>query len=186
MRKIAAPLIAFALWAIICFTYVSCAHAQAGGWINSGRTETDAQGRYATMWNATGVTITDGTLVMVDTVAATSGPQIPMGKGFKTWSGDAASSYRVAGILIGDTPGYDKGRVLIEGFHPNALMAATGLAGWTRLTPSLTVAGALDAYADADTANAYKKMVGSFQRYAPPGNTLRGYVWVKFGAFPRK
>jgi hypothetical protein len=175
-------LVTLVLWAALLFSLgiVTRAYPQSGGFITNGRTETNPNGRYVTMYNATGVEILDGTLVMVDTVAATTGPQIPLGKGFKTWTG--ASTDRVdlvIGILIGDCPGYDQGRVLVEGFHNNALMDATGLTGLTRLRPSLTTAGALTSWALADSVNSYKPRVGIFQRYKD-GTTLRGYVRVNF------
>lgn len=182
-RTIALVAAIFLFFFILFGARLAC--AQAGGYIQSGRTETSTFGRYVTMWNATGTEILDGTLVMVDTLAATTGPQIPLGKGFKTWNATPGQTYRVVGILIGNCPSYDKCRVLVDGGHPNALMDATALTGWARLRPSLSTAGALGAWADADSANSYKVMVGRFLRYKD-GTSLRGYVDVDFGATPKR
>lgn len=169
-----------AIWAALFFGLSAIANAQAGGYIANGRTETSPFGRYVTMWNATGTEILDGTLVMVDTVAAASGPQIPLGKGFKTWTpGTTPAPYLIAGILVGNCPGYDQGRVLVEGFHNNALMDASAITGLSRLRPSLTTVGALALYtAASDSVNSSKPIVGVFQRYANT-TSLRGYVWFK-------
>lgn len=167
-------------WALV----FSCsrAHAQGGGYVSNGRQETTPAGRYVSMWNATGTEIADGTVVMVDTVAAVTGPQIPLGKGFKTWTGaSTANVYLIAGVLIGNCPSYSQGRVMVEGFHNNVLMDASAITAFARLRPSLTTAGALALYtATADSVNSIKPIVGVFQRYKD-GTSLRGYVWVKFG-----
>lgn len=155
------------------------AHAQYGGFIQSGRSESTPDARFKRMWNATGSEILDGTVVMVDTVAAGTVTQIPLGKGFKTWDGTTGNFYRIVGLTVGNIPSYQQGRILVEGTHNNCLMAATGYTGWTRLRPSLTVAGALASVAAADSTNQYAKTVGLFQRYANT-TSLRGYVYVNF------
>lgn len=168
------------LAAVVLFLTCGKAHAQGGGYIRSGVQETTPDGRYIDMWNATGTEILDGTVVMVDTVAAITGPQIPLGKGFKTWTGaSTANVYLVAGILIGNCPSYSKGRILVEGFHNNCLMDATGITGFTRLRPSLSTAGALTSWQASDSLNAIKPIVGVFARYKD-GTSLRAYLWVKF------
>ena len=166
---------------IVMFALVS--HAQVGGFVYSPRESSRPHGEFIVAWNATGTEIPDGTLVMSDTTGATSAPQVAIGKGFKTWThsttaGDAA---RILGLTMGNTPGYSQGRVLVLGFHPWAKIDATGIAAFTRLTPSLltTTNGALRAFAAADsTANVQRKpVIGIFQRYANP-DSLRGYVWI--------
>lgn len=173
------------LWAVaILMLNASMSHAQKGGWVESGRSESTPDARYKRMWNATGSTIADGTLVMVDTVAAGTTAQIALGKGFRTWDalavGAATSNvYRIVGLTVGDIPSYSPGKILVEGTHNNALMDATAITGMTRLRPSLTTAGALASWAITDSTNLQKKAVGIFQRYATT-STLRGYVYVNF------
>ena len=154
------------------------AHAQGGGFVSSGRNDSNPHGRYLGMWNSTGVTITDGTLVMIDTLQATTNAQIPMGKAFKTWDGTEANAYRLVGVTLGDVPGNSWGRIMVEGFHRNVLMAATGVAGFAKIRPSFTVAGAAAGWAAADSISSAREPIGIFQRYKD-GSTLRGYCWIK-------
>lgn len=185
-ERLLALLAAVILWLVIIFVMgVGKAHAQGGGFVRGGAQETIPDGRFVEMWNATGTEIADGTVVMVDTVAAITGPQFPIGKGFKTWTATVGTRWDnskvglIVGILIGNCPSYSKGRILVEGFHNNALMDATAITGFTYLRPSLTTAGALTSYQASDSTNSVKPVVGVFQRYKD-GTSLRGYVWVKF------
>lgn len=179
--RLSVVVLAVLLWVLIALVFSPPkAHAQGGGYMNNGRQETTVSGRYVSMWNATGTEIADGTVVMVDTVAATSGPQIPMGKGFKTWTaGTTPDAGRVVGIVVGNCPSNSQGRVMVEGFHNNCLMDATAITGFAKLRPSLSTAGALGLWATTDSLNSQKPIVGYFQRYKD-GVTLRGFVWVKF------
>jgi hypothetical protein len=168
-----------AFWIGVALLLTPRARAQSGGWISSGRQETTVDARYKRMYNATGIEIADGTVVMIDTVAATVGPQIPLGKGFRTWSGATSSFFKIVGLTVGAVPSYSPGRILVEGLHNNALMDASGITGFTRVRPSLTTAGALGSYALTDSTNQYAKAVGVFQRYIN-GTTLRAQVYVNF------
>lgn len=179
MRPIVVAALAALLMAAAIWLWPGKAHAQYGGFIQSGRSESTPDARFKRMWNATGAEILDGTVVMVDTVAAGTVTQIPLGKGFKTWDGSVTNFYRIVGITVGNIPSYQQGRILVEGTHNNCLMAATGYTGWTRLRPSLTVAGSLASVANTDSTNQYGKTVGLFQRYKDT-TTLRGYVYVNF------
>lgn len=158
------------------------AFPQSGGFISSGRQDTTPDARFKYLWNATGAEIADGTLVMIDTVAAGVGPQIPLGKGFRTWDADVSHFYRIVGITVNNTPGFSKGKVLVEGLHNNALMDSTGCTGLSLIRVSKKTAGCLHVYiANPDSLNTVKKAVGVFQRYVS-GTSLRAQVYVNFSA----
>lgn len=178
---------------VLLSVFVTClvadkAHAQIGGEVYSERTSTRPHGHYIIGWNTTGNTITDGTLVMADTSGATATPQIAMGKGFKTWTHVTTFGHaqRVLGVLMGNTPGYSQGRILVLGFHPWVKVDATSITAFSLMRPSLvsTTNGAMAAMTAADTttittpgAAMRRPIVGIFQRYANV-DSLRGYVWV--------
>ena len=170
------------LWLTIALVFAKPAHAQGGGFIWSERSSSQPAGQYAVMWNATGSTIADGTVVMSDTTSATVQPQIPLGKGFRTYAAGTdprTTVPRIIGVTLGDVPGYSQGRILVYGWHNHVLMAATGYAGMTFLRPSFTVSGALGSWAVADSANMSSPIVGQFQRYATT-TSLYGYCKLDF------
>lgn len=157
----------------------SMAHAQGGGFVWSERSSSQPHGRYVVMWNATGSEIADGVLVQVDTTGTTVQPQIPLGKGFKTWTANPDDFYKIVGVTMGNVPGYSQGRIMVEGFHNHVLMDSTGTAGFSRVRPSLKTAGALHVYtANPDSLNAAKKACGIFERYVST-SVLYGYVYVR-------
>ena len=175
---VCAAIFGFALLILALSFIAEPAHAQIGGEMYSARDVARPHGRFIVAWNATGSTINDGTLVMADTTGATSQPQVAIGKGFKTWDGVPANARRILGVLVGNTPGYAQGRILVDGFHPWVKMDATAITGWTVLRPSFTTIGAMAAWVAADSAATNRFPTGSFQRYANT-DSLRGYVMVK-------
>ncbi len=168
------------LWA--CVGFVVQSHAQAGGFVWSERSSSQPHGEYIEMWNATGTEILAGTVVMSDTTGLTVQPQIPLGKGFRTFSAGSDPRLtvpRIIGILMDNCPGFSKRRIQIYGWTNYVKMAATGYAGMTYLRPSLTVDGALASWAITDSTNAMKPIVGQFQRYES-GTSLYGYAKIDF------
>lgn len=169
-------------WIIVCLLVAfvfTAAHAQSSNMVWSERSSSAPYGIVYPMWNATGSTIPDGTIVMTDTTGTTVQPQVVYGKGFKTFDSATGNVKRIVGVLLGDCPGYSYGRVMAMGFHNHMVMAATGITAGSYLRPSLTVAGAFTAYADADSANSFKPVVGRFQRYTTT-SALFGWGWVNF------
>lgn len=170
------------LWFCMYFVFTVPAHAQGGGFIWSERSSSTPAGMYTVAWNATGSTILDGTVVMSDTTSATVQPQIPLGKGFRTFiagSDPRLTVPRIIGVTLGNVPGYSQGRILVYGWHNHVLMAATGYTGMMYLRPSLSVSGALASWINADSTNAIKPVCGQFQRYATT-TSLYGYCKVDF------
>jgi len=170
------------LWILMACLLTLTSHAQGGGFIWSERSSSQPAGQYAVMWNASGTTIADGTVVMSDTTSATVQPQIPLGKGFVVYvagTNPVLSVHRIIGITLGDVPGYSQGRILTYGWHNHALLDATAITGMTFLRPSLSTSGALGAWAATDSVNNVKPIVGQFQRYATT-TSLYGYVKVDF------
>lgn len=168
------------LWLAILLLVVGAASAQTGGFVFSERESGQPHGLYVRAWNTTGVAIAAGTVVMADTLATGSVPQIAIGKGFKTWSGATTDRYKVMGVLIDPAPpGYSWARVMVKGFVPNAKVMS-GITGGSYLRPSLTAAGRLAAMAaNEDSLNRYKQPIGIFQRYARTDSAV-AYVWVDF------
>jgi hypothetical protein len=160
---------------------VKSAHAQSGNFVWSERSSSAPYGIVYPMWNATGSTIADGTIVMTDTTGTTVQPQISFGKGFKTFSGATTDVRRIVGVLLGDCPGYSYGRVMVMGFHNHLVMAATGVAANTNLEPGLTAAtaGQFSAWVIGDTLNTAKPVVARFQRYTTT-TALYGWGFVNF------
>lgn len=172
------------LWILMACLFTLTSHAQGGGFIWSERSSSQPAGQYAVMWNASGTTIADGTVVMSDTTSATVQPQIPLGKGFVVYvagTDPRTTVKRIIGVTLGDVPGYSQGRILIYGWHNHVLLAATGYTGMTFLRPSYAVSGALTSWAVADSANMSSVVVGQFQRYATT-TSLYGYCKVDFRA----
>ena len=132
------------------------------------------------MYNASSSEILEGTLVMADTVASGSGPQIPLGKGFIAWDHGDTTAYRLIGITVKDTPSHEAGYVLFYGYHNNILMDATGLLGMAKLRPSSTTTGAVGAYSPPDSANHNRPVIGLFARYRNT-TSLRGQAFINFG-----
>lgn len=156
------------------------AYAQPMGFVNSARQETTPAGLYASMWNATGSQINAGTVVMTDTVAASAGQQIPLGKGFTTWDATASHLNRVVGVLLEDCPGYSSRKVLVRGTINRVLLQKTGIAAFSELKCSLSVSGALDSRAASETTYVRQTVpVGVFQRYVD-GTSLYGQAFVDF------
>lgn len=166
------------LIALCILVAVPKANAQTGDYVWSERSSSSVHGRYVVMWNATGTEIPEGTLVQVDTTGATTQPQIPMGKGFKTWTADTLDVYKIVGVTIGNTPGYRWARIMVDGFLNNVKLDASGVTGFTRLRPSLTHPGRLTAYAVGDSISQYHKPCAIFQRYAR-SDTLASYVYIR-------
>lgn len=176
-------------WLAVCFLVAAVllqtrkAHAQpAGGVVWSERSSAQPQGEFQWLYNVTGSTILAGTVVMADTIGTTVQPQIPLGKGIRTWDHNPNNVRRVVGVTLNDCPGYSGTRVLVAGWTNHVLMAATGVAAMTYLRPSFSVDGALAAYSSAsDSANTAKRIVGQFQRYES-ATSLYGYAKVDFRA----
>ena len=96
----------------------------------------------------------------------------------------AGQAQQVLGVLMGNVPGYQPGRILVLGFHPWVKVDATAIPAKALLRPSLvsTTNGAMAQYAGSDTttsaaAQLRKPIIGIFQRYAN-ADSLRAYVWV--------
>ena len=164
------------------------AHAQTGGFVFSPRESSQPHGEYIVGWNTSGSTIYDGTLVMADTSGATSFPQVAIGKGFKTWTHVTTFGHaqRVLGVMLGNTPGRNWGRILVLGFHPWVKVDATAISPYSLMRPSLisTTNGAMAAFAASDTttittpgSSMRRPIIGIFQRYAND-DRLRAFVWV--------
>lgn len=167
------------LWIVALTLLASRAHAQSGGFVWSERSSSQPHGMYMDLWNATGSEILAGKVVMSDTTGATVQPQIPLGKGFKTWDCNVSNVKRIVGVLMENAPGYSKRRVLVYGWTNYVQLDATAISAYAYLRPSLTTAGALGAYAAGDSANMAKPVVGQFQRYEST-TSLYGYVKVDF------
>lgn len=169
-------LVSIALWCVLLAPF---AHAQSGGFVWSERSSSQPHGEFIDLWNATGSEILAGKVVMSDTTSATVQPQIPLGKGFRTWDANVANVKRVIGVLMENCPGYSKRRILVYGWTNYVLLDATAITAMTYLRPSITTAGALGAWAAADSANTAKPAVGQFQRYESTVS-LYGYAKVDF------
>jgi hypothetical protein len=174
--RVAVVLFSLLAWGLI---LAPLAHAQSGGFVWSEHSSSQPHAQYADLWNATGSEILAGVVVMYDTTSATVQPQIPLGKGFKTWDANPANVKRVIGVLMENCPGYSKRRILTNGWTNYVKMDASAIAGMTYLRPSLSTAGALGAWASADSTNAAKPIVGQFQRYESTVS-LYGYARVNF------
>lgn len=172
-------------WTLFVAFAIGVAWSQpSGGYFSSGGQESSTWGRYKRMWNASGAEIAEGTVVMIDTVTAGVGPQIPPGKGFTTWDGSMSHVYRVVGITVGNIANYDQGYILVEGYHNAALVEATGYSGFDKLYPSLTTAGKLAKFTSAtDSLDNHRPVVGMFHRYNST-SSLTSKVYVNFGVIP--
>lgn len=171
-----------AFWIVLCLLIAlvfTSAHAQSSNMVWSERSSSAPYGIVYPMWNASGSTIADGTIVMTDTTGTTVQPQIVYGKGFTTFDGNTDNVKRIVGVLLGDCPGYSYGRVMIRGFHNHLVMAATGVAAGSYLEPSLTTSGAFSVWALGDTVNSFKPVVARFQRYTTT-TALYGWGYVDF------
>lgn len=172
-------------WLAVCFLVCAVllatkpAHAQPGsGVVWSERSSSMPHGGYAWLYNVTGSTILAGTVVMSDTVGSTVQPQIPLGKGFRTWDANPANVRRIVGLLTNDCPGYSGSRVLVWGWT-NHVLCASGISALSYLRPSFSTAGALQAFAETDSTNKAKPIVGQFQRYESTTSSY-GYAKVDF------
>lgn len=182
VERAIALLVAIPLWVVILLvTQVGKSHAQTGGFIWSERGSSQPHGEYVYMWNATGTQINAGTVVMSDSTSSTVSPQVPLGKGFRTWNHTPSEVRRLIGVLVNDVPGYMPGKVLVYGWTNYVLTDLTAMTGGTYLRASFTTDGALTAYVNADSANSWKPVVGQFARYAS-GTTLYGYAKIDFRA----
>lgn len=170
------------LWAAIALMLVGAAHAQVGYYVFSERELGQPHGYVVRGWNTSAFAIDAGTLVMADTSATGSVPQVAIGKGFKTWSGSTADYPKIIGILMEPAPaGRQWARIMVKGFLPNAKVMS-GISAGSYLRPSLTAAGRLAAWTANDSTNQYRrKFCGVFQRYADTDTSI-AYVWVDFPA----
>ncbi len=95
---------------------------------------------YCTVWNTTDSTITDGSVVMVDTTSTIK--RI----GVRNYLAGSGTRNRCFGLAYGNIPRSStgaSGRVLITGYHPNALLAASNLSAFNTLKVSLSLNGCL-------------------------------------------
>lgn len=95
-----------------------------------------------TVWNTTDSTITDGSVVMTDTTSTIKRV------GVRNYLAASATRHRVLGLAYGNIPRSSTGqpgRVLILGYHPNALLAASNLSAGGVLKVSLSLNGCLAA-----------------------------------------
>lgn len=97
---------------------------------------------YCTVWNTTDSTITDGSVVMCDTTSTIK--RI----GVRNYLAASATRHRILGLAYGNIPRSSTGapgRVLILGYHPNAIVAVSNLSAGGVLKVSLSVNGSLAA-----------------------------------------
>lgn len=165
-------------WAIV---LTVAARAQSTGNVRSARQESTPSAVYLDMYNASSGDLAQGTIVMIDTVAAVVGHQTSFGKGFVVWDGNPANMWRVCGVLIDDAGSYEYGRVLARGTYNYALIDSGGHSALTRLRPSFVTAGAFGRYMPGDSATVNKAVipVGALQRYLNT-TSVRAFIWVDF------
>lgn len=102
---------------------------------------------YVSVWNTTDSTITDGSVVVVDTTS------IIKRIGVRNYLPASQNHTRVLGLAYGNIPKSSTGqpgRVMITGYHPNALIGASGVTAFQTLKYSLSINGSLAA---ADTVS---------------------------------
>jgi hypothetical protein len=95
---------------------------------------------YCTVWNTTDSLIVDGSVVVIDTTATIK--RI----GVRNFIPGTTARGRCLGLAYGNIPRRTtgvSGRVLITGYHPNALIGASGLAPFNLIKTSCTVTGSL-------------------------------------------
>lgn len=169
------------LWSAIILLIAGAAHAQTGWFVFSERESGQPHGLYLRGWNTTGIEIAAGTVVMADSVASVTVPQIALGKGFKTWSGDTGDFGKLMGVLIDNCPGNSSARIMVKGFLPNVKVMG-GISAGSYLRPSFTAVGRLAAWTANDSTNQYRrKQVGQMQRYARTDSAI-AWSWIDFPA----
>lgn len=89
------------------------------------------------VYNVADSTITDGTLVMVDTLSTANSPASGAVVGVKPWPGTALTRSKVIGICLGNIVSRGSGQIVTFGVHTNAKVAASGLTGNTPLRAGL-------------------------------------------------
>lgn len=127
----------------LCVGLATSASAQVS--ISDQKSGTHAVGIMISVWNAVDSVIVNGSVVMADTTTASTRPIV------RNYLGVALDRGRIIGIAVGSIPkksANTPGKVLIWGYHPSALVAASNIGAKTALKIGL-ISGSMASAADS-------------------------------------